>query len=439
MRHQSAFRKIITTIRDDLNPATERGRLVRATLGGTFLKVASALLALIASMFYARILGPHGYGLYAYVVAVTSIVTIVASCGLPGYTVREGAQMTGGLGALRSYADRHILIAGLAATCVLAAIAMGLSATEKKLPLLIAAAIPFIANLSAVRQSLLQVHGRIAQSLLPSLIVTPLATFIAALGIWITMGSLSAPLLVIATLAGSVLALIVAQLQWSGVRNTSEDRDYSGTIFSLRHALPFMWLSAMYLVMNRTDLIMLGVLATPYEAGVYAVSARSADLLVFVGMAAVTAAAPQMARLHKANNNVQLQRLVSGMSSRLLITTVPAAAVMIIFSGHILGFLYGPSHSQGGDALKILAVAQLLSVLGGPLGTLLNMSGNEKLHMRAIFVGMGVNILLNILFIPPLGIEGAALATCISIVLSRAILIVCVRRKLNLKTTAFGV
>jgi O-antigen/teichoic acid export membrane protein len=106
---------------------------------------------------------------------------------------------------------------------------------------------------------------------------------------------------------------------------------------------------------------------------------------------------------------------------------------MVLLASPLLSLLYGSSYAEGAHALQLLTVAQLLAVMGGPAGTLLNMSGHEREHLRGIAAGAIVNVALNALLIPHYGIEGAASATCISILLSRIIIQKAVRMKLHLR------
>lgn len=98
-------RQLLHTLRADLKPDTERGRLVRSTGVTAGLKIGSTLIAFGASLVYARALEPHGYGLYAYVIAWTALLTIPAGLGFPAYLVREGAKAPASLRWLLAWAD----------------------------------------------------------------------------------------------------------------------------------------------------------------------------------------------------------------------------------------------------------------------------------------------------------------------------------------------
>jgi O-antigen/teichoic acid export membrane protein len=411
--------------------------MVRAAGFSAGLKVAAALLAFAASLFYARALGPHGYGLFGYVVACTSLISIPVSLGFPQYLVREGARAPESLQALRRYADIRVLCAGSAAAVLLACAAFIPQAAGARWLFVIAAPLPLLGNLGVIRQSLLQAQGLIAHSQWPQLLLAPALAVILMAGLWAWRGAITPVALMTATVLAAGVALSVNA--WQLGRNVPRQSVAPPAGIRLRAALPFMWLGAMYLLVSRTDLIMLGTLRGAHEAGVYFVASRAAELLVLIGMAATATAAPKIATLCKQGDTGTLQRLLSAMGRRTLFLTIPPAVLMVLLASPLLSVLYGSSYAEGARALQLLTVAQLLAVMGGPAGTLLNMSGHEGEHLRGIAAGAIVNVALNALLIPHYGIEGAAMSTCIGILLSRAIILIAVRQHLKIRSSALGI
>jgi O-antigen/teichoic acid export membrane protein len=411
--------------------------MVRAAGFSAGLKVAAALLAFAASLFYARALGPHGYGLFGYVVAWTSLISIPVSLGFPQYLVREGARAPESLQDLRRYADIRVLCTGSAAAVLLACAAFIPQAAGARWLFVIAAPLPLLGNLSVIRQSLLQARGLIARSQWPQLLLAPALAVVLMAGLWAWRAAITPAALMTATVLAAGVALLVNT--WQLDRNVPRQSAVTLPGIRLRAALPFMWLGGMYLLVSRTDLIMLGALRGAREAGVYIVASRAAELLVLFGMAATATAAPKIASLYKQEDTETLQRLLSAMGRRVLFLTVPPAILMVLLASPLLSAFYGSSYAEGARALQLLTVAQLLAVMGGPVGTLLNMSGHEREHLRGIAAGAIVNVALNALLIPHFGIEGAAVSTCISILLSKTIILIAVRQHLKIRSSALGI
>ncbi len=65
------------------------------------------------------------------------------------------------------------------------------------------------------------------------------------------------------------------------------------------------------------------------------------------------------------------------------------------------------------------------------------MTNHEGKCAIVMFLGAGLNIFLNILLIPRFGLEGAAAATAVSLVLARAVLAVLAYRYLAVRIYPF--
>jgi len=72
--------------------ASLRGRLIRGGLGSLALKLGSTALGFLLAILLARTLGPEGYGVYAFVFAIVSLLAIPTQLGLPQLVVRETAK-----------------------------------------------------------------------------------------------------------------------------------------------------------------------------------------------------------------------------------------------------------------------------------------------------------------------------------------------------------
>jgi O-antigen/teichoic acid export membrane protein len=152
------------------------------------LKIGSVLLAFVASLVYARALGPGEYGLYAYVIAWAALLAVPAGLGLPGYLLREGAKSPESVKNLLRWADKRLLLGGLAMGCVFAGGSAISGNPHTKLLFLVAAPLPLLSNLTYVRRSLVQALGRVARSQWPTLILAPGVTLAGIIVLWAMRG-----------------------------------------------------------------------------------------------------------------------------------------------------------------------------------------------------------------------------------------------------------
>lgn len=411
-------------------------QVLRASVGSSFIKVGSIGIAFLASLLYARILGPHNYGLYAFVIAWTTILAVPASLGLPQYLIREGAKAPDQFATLRRWSSQRVFIAG--SIVAVALIITSLFSDKEIGPILFAASpIPLLTNLSAVRQSLLQAQGWIVRSQWPTQLALPAVTLIALMVIYLIHGPINALDLVLVTAAATALPLYINASQ---LRSAIHAQPSTTEIArpSVVATLPFMLLTGLYLLNNRVDLLFLGTLRSPSEVGFYAISSRIAELTLIFSNTTNTALAPQIAKMHTAGEQLKLQVLISRATRGYLIMTAPIAITFVLAAPYILPALYGEPYAQGVPVLQLLTLGQFVIVALGSVGTTLMMTGHEKLCMIGVAAGVLTNLILNIALTPTYGAIGAALSTIVSTSFTQVILWYWVRTRLQLKTSGLG-
>jgi O-antigen/teichoic acid export membrane protein len=85
----------------------------------------------------------------------------------------------------------------------------------------------------------------------------------------------------------------------------------------------------------------------------------------------------------------------------------------------------------------ILGTAQVINALSGPVAEILLMTGHQKEAARSLFLAVLLNVGLNIILVPRIGINGAAIATATSTVLWSILLIFRVRKLVGIRSFAF--
>lgn len=416
--------------------------MIREAIGTMGLRIGALAVTFIANILYARILGPHEYGLYAYVIAWQALAAVPASLGLGEYLLREAskAHETDERHRLLAWADRRTAPAALVAAMAL--ITLGWLAplpTGAATLFTLAALLPLINNLAGLRQSILRASGYILTSQWPSTLLAPTLMLLGILGWWLIERRLNAIVLMASMLAATTIGLLVSQqLQRRLITRKGDGRGILHDI-RLSAALPFMWLAALNLINSRIDLIMLGSIKGASDAGIYAVASRGAELVAFVLVAVNMVIAPRVARYHHQGDRALLQRLVSASARRGFLVTLPLAVGLITAGPWLLQTVFGAEYTRGALALSILSCAQLVNIATGSVGLILNMTGHERITARAIGFSAVLNFGLNMLLVPPLGLEGAAVASGLSLIAWNLLLWRAVRRELGLRPSAFGI
>lgn len=116
--------------------------------------------------------------------------------------------------------------------------------------------------------------------------------------------------------------------------------------------------------------------------------------------------------------------------------TAPAFLLLWTVPEQILGILFGPAFAIAAPAIMILAVGQLCSVLRGPLGAMLIMSGNQRVDLWLTIGGLLLVVTLAFLLIPHHGLMGAALAQISGLIFRAGVGYVAARRLIPENPTA---
>lgn len=208
----------------------------------------------------------------------------------------------------------------------------------------------------------------------------------------------------------ALIALAVV-IQQSGFTKMQWNKAFTWMI--LKQSFPFALLILLMTFHNRIDAVMLerfiGGASGARESGIYASAFRLLDAANQIAYLFAVLLLPIFSRMLKMGEDVSgIVRLAFG-----LLTTVSIIAAVhgSIYSKELMQLFY---HEHIGEST---AVFQLLIWCFVPmastyvLGTLLTANGSLfKLNIIAL-VGIGVNVLLNIILIPSKGAQGSAIAS----------------------------
>lgn len=100
------------------------------------------------------------------------------------------------------------------------------------------------------------------------------------------------------------------------------------------------------------------------------------------------------------------------------------AIIILFFFANIIGLIYGPEYYASIAPFKVLLVGIFFLSLGKILANDIAARGHPELNAISNLIGLIVNVSLNILLIPKIGIVGAAVATSISYTLTSCMFIV---------------
>ncbi len=168
-----------------------------------------------------------------------------------------------------------------------------------------------------------------------------------------------------------------------------------------------------FLLMQSTDIILLGKFMSFKDVAHYAVAVKLTTIIALVLTSVNAVYAPKIAELFNLNKSKELKDNIKKATRLIFLLTTPIILFMLFFSSSILP-LFGKGYINASVALKILLVSQIINALSGSVGMYMNMTGNEKIFQRILLIALIVNVVLNWILIPKYYLLGAAVATSIS-------------------------
>ncbi len=168
------------------------------------------------------------------------------------------------------------------------------------------------------------------------------------------------------------------------------------------------------IVFAYADTIFIGYFMTNGDVGVY----RTAYQFTLAATLATTAIAQTlMPKISNWSAHQETDRippvLARGITYSLLFA-VPIAVGGILLSERLLYYFYGADFAAGAGVCSILLILQVINVFTFLLGTALSSMDHARQSFYATAAAALLNIILNLILIPKIGIEGAAVATLIS-------------------------
>jgi O-antigen/teichoic acid export membrane protein len=376
-----------------------------------------------------RVIGTTGYGTFSYTLALTGILSIVVPLGLPTALMRFVAQYVeqrrwGLLKGAVQRAYQLTLLTSIGAALALWMVAHwpGLSqdlATSIRYAALILPLLSFV----GLRQKALQGLQRIKSSMVPEMILLPL---VVIGGVYL-FGVNTAPGALLVYAGAASVAFVVGNtllLRSMPEQSLSAKPEFQTRVW-MTVALPMAFGGLSQIIMNRTDVLMLGAMTNMESVGLYSAANRIAMLNTFAMTAVSTIAAPMMAaafygeRLREAGAILRRASLVAVAGS------LPLFAVMLLLPSLPLGF-FGPQFLDAKPLLRILAFGQFVNAATGPVGFALVMTGREQPFAWATAGAAVLNVIGNFLLIPLYGAVGSATATAASVAILNLVLLLLV-------------
>lgn len=409
------------------------------------LQGASAAMAFVLAVLLARFLGSGGYGRYAVAFAWSTLLGVPAILGLNTFLVRgiatyEVREQWGLMKGLLFRANQLVLLTSTAIAVCGAIVAVTLLSPSFRNTFCVAMLLIPITSLTLLRQGAMQAFGQVVKGQFPEYLIRPLLIIVCVVALeFVGHGALTSTTALGANVTGVAVAFVVGAVMLK--------RTLPATLYSirpeyvtrewLRVSLPIMMIAGVWMANSYLTTLIVGALDGARAAGVYTAVQKGAEVIVILLYATNMSLAPAIARLQARKDWPGLEHTTERMARATLLVSAPVAIAFMLFP-HAYLSLFGASFQTGAAALIILALGQLINAAAGPSGSVLLMTGHERVAVRGVIAGLIANVVLAVVLVPPLGVTGGAIAFALGLALWNAVLVVLARRLIGVNVTAFN-
>ncbi len=380
-------------------------------------RVFSFILGLAISIIIARILGPENKGIYSLSILLPSLLVAFSQLGIGSATVYYTGK---GKYALKKILGNNLIIGTIiSGIAILVGIIIVIFFRElflegiPSLYLFISLGlIPmslmyiYLINILLGIQKIVKYNLVAISRELFSLILVVIMLVGFKTGV---IGGLSAR--IIATL----LAVIIAFwwiVKFSGGIVCRLDKDYikDTTLYGIKAHTGNMLAFLNY----RLDMFLVNFFINPLAVGYYSISVGIAERLWLVSRSASTVLFP---RISSEKDEKQKKEFTPIVSRNVLFITFVGAIFIYFLSRWVILLLYSEAYLASVRPLQLLLPGIVALSISRVLANDIAGRGKPILNTYMSALTVSVNICLNILWIPTLGIEGAALASTVSYII----------------------
>ncbi len=369
----------------------------------------SGILTFLVSILLVRTIGPQKFGNYSVVYAYLSLFQVLTGFGIDTVLIRDVSVRP---------ERRNLLVSQaflLRMTCSVGAIVvswivlrvMGYGG-EIRFWVHIAS-LGLLFNARSVFASQFQVDQRVAAYAVPEMLLGALFNLLLAAAIY---GGFSITFLIaLQTLQSLVVCLFFAFLARSrlGIR-MSLGIDPATMIYLIRQASPLFLTGLLNSLMFRLDQLLIYRMLDSSSLGIYAAVTKFTENLNLIPGVFITVVFPIMCSAF-ATSRDYFRNIYQRSMKYMAALIVPAAFGATWLSKDIVVLLYGKEFLPGANSFAWLMWAEVFVFLGTIYSGMLVAAGLQKYLFLYSVVGVAVNVALNLLLIPRIGIEGAAIAS----------------------------
>lgn len=383
-------------------------------------QVVKMIISLFVSLLTARYLGPSNQGVITYVASYISFFTSLIGLGLNGVIIHEFVNHQEDEGKILGTAIVLRFASSVISFVAFIALIYCIDSNDNTIitvAFLQAIQLPFLC-LDTInywyQAKLLSKYPTIVQTI-AYVITSAYKVYLLCAGnnvLWFAFA---------VTLDIIVMAILYLAIY---LKHKTQKLGFSGIIAKrlLKSGLPFILANIMVVIYGQMDRIMIKqMLGSTTEVGLYSTAIAVCSIIGFIPSAILDSARPLIAEAKKADEEkykLRFRQLVAG----LMWVCFLYSAFITVFSKPLLNLMYGDAYIGANICLKIAVWYTAFSYIGSARSFWLICENKKRYVFYFSALGAALNLILNLILIPVMGINGAALATLVTQIMANFII-----------------
>jgi len=370
------------------------------------------VLGLVVGVWLTRYLGPQQFGTYSYVISFVGLFAALAPMGLDNIVVRDLVQKPKLKDVLIGTSFWLRILGSL-----LLLFSLGIATFftpvdfQTKSFIFIVGAAPIFQSFAVIDlyfqsrvQSKFVVLANLVALVISSIVKISLIYLNAPL-VWFFWILLAESILIATGLIYSYSKVRESIFKWKFQLKTAKDL--------MKNSWPLIFSGLVISVYMKIDQVMIKQMLGDEQVGIYAAAVRLSEAWYFIPMLISSSLFAAIINAKKRSAELYHQRLQK-LFNLMVIIALSIAVPVSVLNSQIVGFLYGDIYSPAGPVLAILSWSGVFLSLGVASSRWFIIENLQILSFVRTFFGMIINIIMNFILIPRIGIQGAAISTLAS-------------------------
>ncbi len=374
------------------------------------------VIPLITYPYVTRVLGEDSLGKFSFADSVISYFVILATLGIPTYAIREGARIRDDKSAITQFSAELFSInvfSTIIAYFLLGICIVNQHRLQREPILLFILSINILTN-TISRDWINNIYEDFFYITIRYIIFQIISLVLIFVVIHGSEDYTKYTVIMMFSNSGAYLSSFFYNLRRVPIKLTYR-------LNLKKHFKPILLLFCSTLAIQiyvKSDITVLGFLRSDADVGIYTAASKIYTIVKALLNAVIMVAIPRLSYYLGKNDSDGYNKLLNKLRDSLFALVIPCVVGCFCLSKEIIYLIGGETYESGYLPLSILCFALGFAVLGCYYAQgVLIANRDERTFMIATIISALVNIGLNIVLIPKMGMSGAAVTTVIAEVL----------------------